>query len=553
MRHRIRLATALTGGLWLPLGAHAQVEPYIVFLIDTSASMTGEACDPSTAGDVDDTAECPGVDVACATCNSWGCDDGLANDSRLWKSKKIATDAINAHPDATYALARFHQDPVTFACNQGGWDGAAPSCLGAPLGMGDNSADILVEFAPGNETDLLEWMDFQDNYAGTPPATGCTLCAACGGGCDKELRPSGASAAAGSLTSVKQYVQSAMAADPDVGCRPYAVILFHDGNNCTDPDNPGDANPTPEQAAAICAIGAPVYAVSIEDATPPAYQNEVADAGCGPGCDQTGCDGNPILSGNENDLALAIDAIIQAQVDAVPVEMCNALDDDCDALTDEDFPGLGQPCGVGACAGGTGCCLSPSTEGCCGPPPSSEVCNCIDDDCNGLLDDGAGCACGDGCCSEGETPCGCPSDCVGTCGDGCCTSFEDCVACPTDCGACPEPGIEPGPDLGPEPMPDVAAEPPLDSALEAPRDGLGDLGSDAGSDVGSDLASDPPRDAPLGASEGVADGANVGQAQGGCSCTLARTAGGPFAWLTIGLVGAIRRRRRASRSAFLHE
>jgi len=218
MPKRILLRTVVAAGLLaVPGVAPAQMEPYVLFLIDTSASMAQEGCDPSVAGDVDHAVDCAGVDVTCMQCATWGCDDAMPNDGRLGKAKKITTDAINAHPGATYALARFHQTPATFACKGGGWVGGA--CLGAPLGMGNNSGDILVEFADGNETNLIEWMDLDDNYSGVPPDTGCTLCAACGGGCDKELRPTGASPVAGSLASARQYLQAVMAADPYAACR----------------------------------------------------------------------------------------------------------------------------------------------------------------------------------------------------------------------------------------------------------------------------------------------------------------------------------------------
>lgn len=82
-------------------------------------------------------------------------------------------------------------------------------------------------------------------------------------------------------------------------------------------------------------------------------------------------------------------------------ETCNGLDDDCDGESDEDFAGLGEACdgddadlcatGVRVCAveGGTACV----DEG----PEQVEVCNGLDDDCDGATDEGVGdCPDGDG-------------------------------------------------------------------------------------------------------------------------------------------------------------
>ena len=73
------------------------------------------------------------------------------------------------------------------------------------------------------------------------------------------------------------------------------------------------------------------------------------------------------------------------------VEMCNGVDDDCDALTDEDVPGAGSCIsGVGACARtGALACVGGSFSVCdaLAAGPSLEVCNGVDDDCDGVVDD----------------------------------------------------------------------------------------------------------------------------------------------------------------------
>ena len=91
-------------------------------------------------------------------------------------------------------------------------------------------------------------------------------------------------------------------------------------------------------------------------------------------------------------------------------ERCNALDDDCDGDTDEDFLELDTPCtaGVGACAAtGTFRC-APDGEGVeCGAAPGqprTPRCNGVDDDCDGVVDEGwpelgHSCAAGVGACA----------------------------------------------------------------------------------------------------------------------------------------------------------
>jgi MYXO-CTERM domain-containing protein len=410
----------------LPALAQAQVKPRIIFDVDTSGSMAWEACDPSTAGDVDHANDCPGIDVPCIQCNADGCGDGLPNDGRLWKVKNAMSQVVTAFGEVDFALARFHGSPVTFGCKGGGWVGANAACFGAPLGMGDNAADILVPFGDNNQTDMLEWMDLQSNTPGPPSDTGCSLCPTCGGGCDKELRPTGATPVAGSIYSCNQYLDTVRSADPEAGCRPYGLIVLSDGqNNCADPATPTDPDPTPEQAAAVCADGIPVHVIGFASPTIANLLDAIADAGCGPACDDPDNDGVPnclqtaILVDDETQLALAFADIIQG---SIRVELCNGLDDDCDGLTDEDFVTLGSQCGKGRCSG-TICCTSPTTVGCCAPNPTCETCNRVDDDCDGILDNNLDLDC-NGMVDVPQLPCECyPEECNG---------IDDDCDCPGD-------------------------------------------------------------------------------------------------------------------------
>ena len=83
-----------------------------------------------------------------------------------------------------------------------------------------------------------------------------------------------------------------------------------------------------------------------------------------------------------------------AQAGAPGQELCNRLDDDCDGQSDEDFPRLTDPCsvGVGACLRrGVQRCAANGQETECSAEPGQavdELCNGVDDDCDGNIDEG---------------------------------------------------------------------------------------------------------------------------------------------------------------------
>ena len=78
-------------------------------------------------------------------------------------------------------------------------------------------------------------------------------------------------------------------------------------------------------------------------------------------------------------------------------EVCNGLDDDCNGAVDDGLP-AGATCsvGVGACARSGALWCTDGTYSACDAVPGAaavEICNSLDDDCNGLVDEGlVGCA-----------------------------------------------------------------------------------------------------------------------------------------------------------------
>jgi len=393
--------------------------PRIAVILDTSASMLLDLQGYPTFGD--GSTEKPGID-------SLGDADSVANDSRLQLARESLAQVISAYPEIDFALARYHQDQgLNRSCQNAKWfecqglvatyDNPAmntgtlmPACnvkigpnmsnvINVPpipgpagsqcinyagsCGPPRRGADILSGFGT-RVRDMVRWLDGRETNFSADVTTG-DICQHSDGLHDCEVRGSGPTPLAGSLLAIEDYVAPIRRVDTAAACRGYSVILLTDGaESC-------NGNPAAAAQRLHDVLGIEVYvvAVSVLDSEE-ASLNQIARAGSGNMRDA-------VFVSNPQDLVPALTGIIAG---SIRFERCNDLDDDCDGKVDEDFPGKGVACddgekgvckgegviGCNAAENGTECKLTNN-----GGTSSNEMCNSLDDDCDGKVDEGLDC------------------------------------------------------------------------------------------------------------------------------------------------------------------
>ncbi|MBN9161900.1 MAG: hypothetical protein BGO98_12405 [Myxococcales bacterium 68-20] len=436
------------------VGPVNDTRPRFLVVIGTSGSMLLDPAGNPTFGD--GSLGHVGVDTASDV------DIIEGNNSKLFMAKSALNDVLAAFPDADFALARFHQDVSSNqSCNTASWcecqqacysyddprnnmtpaHPAAPGCnmaalypsAGYPPALNSNitigwanqadcinyagscgsprrGADVLVGFEKPR-TQASMWIDGKETAFNSSTLAG-DHCNFAGGG-DCELRATGPTPLADSLLAAADYLKPTIQCDGNLPCRKYSVILLTDGAESCMGDPVAAATAL---KSAVPGVDVPVHVVGLG-----VRPSEVAQLH---GVAAAGGTGTAVLTSDANGLSDALANIVMAV--SPNRETCNGLDDNCNGLVDEAFPDKGQACDdgkLGVCKGtGVRVCNAAQDGTTCqimtpGMAPGVEVCNGLDDDCDGVIDNDP---------SDGNQPCGVA---IGACSQGVTACIDGALQC----------------------------------------------------------------------------------------------------------------------------
>jgi hypothetical protein len=214
-------------------------------------------------------------------------------------------------------------------------------------------------------------------------------------------------------------------------------LLDDDCNDQIDEDNPEGGGACDTGVPGVCADSTEVCVSGVlecpQTVSPSTEICNLLDDDCDGPVDE-GTSGAPCDTSLLGVCAAGTEQCQSGVLNCVPdnnpsAEVCNNLDDNCDGAVDEGNPGGGGPCDTGhsgICAAGTRQCQSGNIV--CEPDhtASAEICNDVDDNCNGQLDEGTS---------------GAPCD-TGQLGE-CATGTEQCQAGTLNCVSttAPQPDI----------------------------------------------------------------------------------------------------------------
>jgi hypothetical protein len=250
---------------------------------------------------------------------------GMAT-SRLNAAKCVLRDVLNSYPEADYGLGRFEMQ-----CGTNDSETVYRSfCPGTPIA---NAGEILVPISSDNLSQLISFVNFAPVYTdlsglACPDADPPEILVN-----DHGSGNTGGTPLEGTLRGALRYYQgndpdfptSPIATDPFLGCRDYFVLLLTDGVEQCGGD---------PAAAATALRSTNVPGVGNVD-----IRTYVIGFGVADGDDNieeiaTAGGTTALFAQDEDSLKEAFGQIIQ---DSLVQEVCNNLDDDCDGFFDEGF------------------------------------------------------------------------------------------------------------------------------------------------------------------------------------------------------------------------
>ena len=362
----------------------APAKPYFMVAFDTSGSMASGIATNNSCG-YPNTRTGHG---SCAVKNTFMAYAGQANFGLASYARKMSNCGAGRYTGCTYTNLPNNVQPAS--CAAGGCGPEPNAVAGSPTRAGANILvpmlnDTTVPPPPSNVPQLISWVDNDCTGSTELFADGCTPL---NGILRDMLRYYSVGWTYPGVGGVNYPSPLTSLANGERACRSVNVILVTDGDETC--DNQADANAA---AAALYAgftkngitWNVKTYVINFAGGSQ-ANTNAIAAAG---GTTSS------YFATNEQQLALALSNIVGG---SIKPETC---DNTCNGVTDNGIAPI--PCGtvdpMAPWCAGTITCKTPQNVaiGACAPgggfnacnnAPKAETCNNIDDNCNGIIDDG---------------------------------------------------------------------------------------------------------------------------------------------------------------------